>query len=593
MINGFIISQMTANLQGEPTAAQPSASTGSGVSFQSLLGGMIGSSPLTNGSQAGTAMPVTADSSQLINDPAQLLAGISLDKAGKQVPQAIKQLIEFLNQASGEQFNPLNIVINLQDISPEQLEALQSMGMDLSESVSSLTAVLNSSVLEEIKAQVSANGGEAEIQVNGLFNSEGELLSGLSALNATLTVAIPSNEQMDSSGSANSNLVYSLNLFPNRNADSSTLTDPKALEPISDLLDQGDESWISGLTILAGQLRALVAGAPSGVDSNSPHVSVMGAFISEDNLGDTGSAVDSGQTDSADGIQTSSVFGTAGDQMASAPREVAAGSGQDENGSLFSEDILQTLTDLVGSRLEQSAELKDPRIASRIVSMLENLAGMKDFSAGQQLAAIESLIGELESFSLEKTGKAGIESVIMGGTSADVVGLSGEISGQVPVNPEHSSSLSTAQSTIDAIQRVLQRMTGLRNLLTQNPAGKEITASGKEIDQSSTSGELRSVTEQASKLAGLIESLVSGQERGSESTAESSLDNTYQRQNSTLGSLLERLAGTMLEAKHSTEKNNLSVGQTQVNGEALVAENQSAGDKTFLSALASNSNSTA
>ena len=155
MINGLLISQLIGtNLQGEETLGQHSAGQDPGVSFQNVLGGMMTASPQPFGTQIGTTSPSAAILPQSMNIPSKGFFGSMVDSPDNGIPQPILQLLEFLNQASGEQHIPVNILIDLQNISQGQLDILKDLGLDFSESVATVTAVLNAGELEGLNLAI-------------------------------------------------------------------------------------------------------------------------------------------------------------------------------------------------------------------------------------------------------------------------------------------------------------------------------------------------------------------------------------------------------------------------------------------------------
>jgi len=270
MINGLVISQLIGtNVQGEGTVDQPSATIQPGGSFQSLLGSMITASRPSTGNPAGTVSPAAAISHLSADSaiPAGYFSGATAGAESQSVPQPILQLIEFLNQASGEQHVPLNIIINLQDLSAEQLDSLESLGLNLSDSLTTVTAVLNADELEKLTNRISAGGEEIEIPVNAVFNDKGELLAGISALNATLSIV--ASDDVAGTSSDRPALTFQLNLFADRTSEPGTAGLVDAAEAESAAPAAGAAGWSMELTRVVEHLRSLLTGTTAGASVGS------------------------------------------------------------------------------------------------------------------------------------------------------------------------------------------------------------------------------------------------------------------------------------------------------------------------------------
>ena len=582
MINGVLISQLIGtNVQGEGVVGQASNSTNPGDSFQSVLGGMITASQHSSGSQACPTLPFAAISPQSMNKPTELSSGSMVNSAAQNVPQSILQLLQFLNQASGETHIPLDIIINLQDISHEQLDILKGLGLDISESISTVTAVLNADELEKIKDRVLSGEGELDIPVNAVFDSEGELLSGFSALNATLSMGASVSETggTSSSNSDEPALTFQLNLFLNQTSASGATEGLNDTELNSNASAENGTVWQSEIISLVEQLRALLAGttaqvkslsqnAPSEssiLDNNSPAPTdltagsedgigqtVYGSPLNPENAGENSSSLTAAQGESETGPP-------AGSEVSGLTVDAVAGLDSAAGLNTLSQEILLVLTDLIGARLEQAVELNDPVKASRILSLLESLSGLEDLPAEARLAAIDSLIQELEAaVPVSSESGAMVEASIVNG------GQPGEIESPGSGDKQQGNPGSQGQLNAEKLQVIIRRLSRLSLLISESAARIEIgqtsnSASTGTVGRISVESELRAIADSAEQLSQTIESLVkepkldAGNLFGTQ--AEDPPDNTAQGASRPLAHLTAWLAGMDVSSPSSAGNN--------------------------------------
>ncbi len=560
MINGLLISQLIGtNLQGEEALGQHAASTDPGVSFQSVLGGMMTASGQPFGTQAGTASPSASILPQGMNIPSDGSFGSMVDASSNDVPQPILQLIEFLNQASGEQHIPLDILIDLQNISQGQLDILKDLGLDLSEPVAVVTAVLNAGELEKIKGQVLSGGGQVDIPVNALFTGEGELLSGFSALNATLSVQLSPGEA-NSSNSANPDqaaLTFRLNLFSEQASGSD------AAGPESNTSTGSIANWSGEIVRVVEHLRALLSGTSAGMspgsgndlgenlisDNNNAQVAGLNdgddagigrpasgapvnpvssgseSLLDENTILDYNNTQAAGLTGSDDAGIGRPAYSTQINPASARPvvSAVDAAAGFDpvaESNTLTSEMLL-VLADLVGARLQQAAETDDPQKASGILSLLENLAALEELPAGEQLEAINSLIEELEGLGLAYPDtETGPEAVVLpesgvtstGGDSSNPQVQPGEIETAGSGDSGQANGGRAGQLDADTVHRVVGRLYELAGLISDSLTRTDIVQTENFVSEGmgarvSVESELHSIADSARQLSQTIASV--------------------------------------------------------------------------------------
>ncbi|MBN2290116.1 MAG: flagellar hook-length control protein FliK, partial [Candidatus Glassbacteria bacterium] len=403
--------------------------------------------------------------------------------------------------------------------------------------------------------------------VNAIFDSRGKLLTGFAALNAALGVglAVTAESDADSSSSEGPALSFQLSLFPDMAPGAGAAAGPAAAEHETEVLPDAAESWSSLISLVLERLQALGSGnsepaVEPGEQKILPGIAPVvesgtaGAAVGAAAGAEVAEALQSGtvkETEESSGLspdhqdKTETVIPVENEQSAPA---ADAGSAPEAalNLSGLSPEIFQVLSDLVSVRLEHAAELNDPGKAVQVLSLLENLSGLEELPPVQQLAALESLIGELEALGTGNLTE-GAETTIMPDSGAQAAETLQPVEMYAPGLTEQVSTGSQGQPAPAALELIVKRLVELKGLIAAQlsaPAPESGDTASPALQESSVpkavTSELRSVAETAARLAQLIETVVSERGQGPEPVAQSTPDDPSQRPNNALISLLSK-----------------------------------------------------